>query len=29
MITVHRAQGAISAYQRLKKLREYVNATNS
>jgi hypothetical protein len=25
MVTIHRAQGAISAYQKLKQLREHVN----
>jgi len=25
MVTMHRAQGSISAYQKLKQLREHVN----
>jgi len=25
MVTMHRAQGAISAYQKIKQLREHVN----
>ena len=28
LVAIHRAQGANMAYNRIKKLREHVNATN-
>ena len=27
MVTIHRAQGALTAYSRIKRLRDHVNAT--
>jgi len=28
MVTIHRAQGALTAYSRIKRLRDHVNATD-
>ena len=29
MIAIHRAQGALTAYSRIKRLRDHVNATSN
>jgi len=29
IVTMHRSQGAIASYQRLKQLREYVNGSDT